>query len=237
MFARRSRWPDGPRRGADGVGPIRGIRISSPSPTVAGDEQRVVAVDSPYARTDDVGLVIAIARYNGDAFAEAYRRHAGAVFGLAQRLLWERALAEEMVQEIFLRLWEHPDRFDQARGSLRSFLLMDTHARCVDRIRSDTRRQEREERSARAEMVADYDLDLEAYDLDVAEQVREAMATLSDGERRAIELAYFGGHTYREVARILEQPEGTIKSRIRTGLMRLRTQLLDRGIDGSWIVN
>jgi RNA polymerase sigma-70 factor (ECF subfamily) len=196
-----------------------------------------VAVDPPYARTDDLALVIAIARYHADALAEAYRRHAGAVFALAQRLLWERAHAEEMVQEIFLRLWEHPDRFDQSRGSLRSFLLMDAHARCVDRIRADSRRREREERSARAEMVADYDLDLEAYDLDVAEQVRDVMATLSDAERRAIELAYFGGHTYREVARILEQPEGTIKSRIRTGLTRLRTQLVDRGIDGSWIVN
>jgi RNA polymerase sigma-70 factor (ECF subfamily) len=196
-----------------------------------------VAVDPLYARTDDVGLVIAIARYNADAFAEAYRRHAGAVFGLAQRLLWERALAEEMVQEIFLRLWEHPDRFDQTRGSLRSFLLMDAHARCVDKIRSDSRRKEREERSARAEMVSDYDLDLEAFDLDIAEQVREALSTLSEVERRAIELAYFGGHTYREVARILDEPEGTIKSRIRTGLMRLRAQLVDRGIDGSWIVN
>jgi len=196
-----------------------------------------MAVDPPYAGTDDVGLVIAIARYNADAFAEAFRRHAGAVFALAQRLLWERAPAEEMVQEIFLRLWEHPDRFDQSRGSLRSFLLMDAHARCVDRIRSDSRRRDREERSARAEMVTGYDLDLEAYDLDVAEQVREIMASLSDAERRAIELAYFGGHTYREVARILDQPEGTIKSRIRTGLTRLRTQLVDRGIDGSWIVN
>ena len=100
-----------------------------------------MAVESPYARTDDVGIVIAVARYNPDAFAEAYRRHAGAVFSLAQRMLWDRALAEEMVQEIFLRLWEHPDRFDQARGSLRSFLLMDAHGRCVDRIRSDTRRR------------------------------------------------------------------------------------------------
>jgi len=145
--------------------------------------------------------------------------------------------SEEVVQEVFLRLWERPERFDQARGSLRSFLLMDAHARCVDRIRSDSRRREREERSARAELVADYDLDLEAHDLEIAEQVREALATLSDGERRAIELAYFGGHTYREVARILEQPEGTIKSRIRTGLTRLRAQLVDRGIDGSWIVN
>ena len=196
-----------------------------------------MAADPPYAGTEDVGLVIAIARYNGDAFAEAYRRHAGAVFALAQRLLWERALAEEMVQEIFLRLWEHPERFDRSRGSLRSFLLMDAHARCVDRIRSDSRRKEREERSARAEIVADYDLDLEAHDLEIAEQVREALGTLSDAERRAIELAYFGGHTYREVARILDQPEGTIKSRIRTGLTRLRAQLVERGIDGSWIVN
>jgi RNA polymerase sigma-70 factor (ECF subfamily) len=196
-----------------------------------------MAADPPYARTDDVALVIAIARYNADAFAEAFRRHAGAVFSLAQRMLWERALAEELVQEIFLRLWEQPDRYDQARGSLRSFLLMDAHARCVDRIRSDTRRREREERTARAVVVTEYDLDLEAHDLDVAEQVRDVMATLSDAERRAIELAYFGGHTYREVARILDEPEGTIKSRIRTGLMRLRTQLLDRGIDGSWIVN
>ena len=196
-----------------------------------------MAAESPYARSEDVALVIAIARYNGDAFAEAYRRHAGAVFGLAQRLLWERALAEELVQEIFLRLWEQPERFNSTRGSLRSFLLMDAHARCVDRIRSESRRKEREERTARAERVADYDLDLEAYDLDVAEQVRDVMGTLSEGERRAIELAYFGGHTYREVARILEQPEGTIKSRIRTGLTRLRTQLLDRGIDGSWITN
>ena len=190
-----------------------------------------------YAETDDVGLVVAIGRYREDALAEAYRRHAGAVFALASRMLWERMLAEEVVQEIFLRLWETPERYDRSRGALRSFLLMDTHARCVDRVRADSRRRDREERATRADMVADYDLDLEAYDLSVAEQVREALATLSDGEREAIELAYFGGNTYREVARLLDQPEGTIKSRIRTGLMRLRTQLLERGIDESWIVN
>jgi RNA polymerase sigma-70 factor (ECF subfamily) len=195
----------------------------------------VVEVSS-YTDTDDVGLVIAIARYQADALAEAYRRHAGAVFGLAQRMLWDRTVAEEMVQEVFLRLWQHPDRFDRGRGSLRSFVLMDSHARCVDRLRADARRREREERSARAAAVANYDVDLEAWDLTVAEQVREAVATLADGEREAIELAYFGGHTYREVARILDQPEGTVKSRIRTGLTRLRQQLLDRGIDETWIL-
>ncbi len=196
-----------------------------------------MARTTSFVRTPDVGLVVAVARYNPDAFAEAYRRHAGAVFALASRMLWERPIAEEVVQEVFLRLWEQPERFDGARGSLRTFLLMDTHARCVDRIRADSRRREREERTARAAAVADYDLDLEAWDLTVTEQVREVMASLSDDERRAIELAYFGGHTYREVARLLDEPEGTIKSRIRTGLMRLRRQLLDRGIDGSWIVN
>jgi RNA polymerase sigma-70 factor, ECF subfamily len=194
-----------------------------------------VVSTASFTEADDVGLVIAIARYLPDALAEAYRRHAGAVFGLAQRMLWERGTAEEMVQEIFLRLWEQPERFDRSRGSLRSFLLMDTHARCVDRLRADARRREREARSARAALVADYDVSLEAWDLNVGDQVREAMSTLSDGEREAIELAYFGGHTYRDVARMLEQPEGTVKSRIRTGLTRLRQQLLDRGIDESWI--
>jgi RNA polymerase sigma-70 factor (ECF subfamily) len=186
-----------------------------------------MASELPFTRTDDVGVVIAIARYDPDALAEAYRRHAGAVFALANRMLWERPISEEVVQEIFLRLWERPERFDQSRGSLRAFLLMDAHARCVDRIRADSRRREREERTARAAAVAEYDLDLEAWDLSVAEQVREVMTTLSD----------FGGHTYREGARLLDEPEGTIKSRIRTGLQRLRTQLLDRGIDGSWIVH
>ena len=196
-----------------------------------------MTLPGPYAQTDDVGLLIAVARYDGDALAEAYRRHAGAVFALASRMLWERTTAEELVQEIFLRLWEQPERYERTRGSLRTFLLMDAHARCVDRIRSDTRRRNREERVGRAEMAEAYDVDLEAWDLTLAEQVREALDTLHDGERAAIELAYFGGHTYREVAHILELPEGTVKSRIRTGLTRLRAQLVDRGIDGSWITS
>jgi RNA polymerase sigma-70 factor (ECF subfamily) len=181
--------------------------------------------------------MIAIARYNGDAFAEAYRRHGGAVYALTMRLLWEAGAAEEVVQEVFLRLWEHPDRYDQSRGSLRSFLLIDAHARSVDRLRAERRRREREEKTARAELVSSYDIDLEAWDLSVGEEVRKVMDTLGEGERRAIELAYFGGHTYRDVATILGEPEGTVKSRIRSGLTRLRHQLLDRGIDGSWITN
>jgi RNA polymerase sigma-70 factor, ECF subfamily len=189
-----------------------------------------MAVDPPFARTDDVGLVIAIARYNGDAFAEAYRRHAGAVYGLAKRLLYDAALAEEIVQEVFLRLWNTPDKFDPGRGSLRSYLLAQCHGRSVDLLRSETSRRRREERDHRRTAEAGYDVEHEVWDLAVADHVHDVIARLPENERRAIELAYLGGHTYREVAVILAEPEGTVKSRIRSGLKRMRGELTDAGI-------
>jgi RNA polymerase sigma-70 factor (ECF subfamily) len=91
-------------------------------------------------------------------------------------------------------------------------------------------RREREQRDAAATADAGYDLEREVLDLSVADEVREALTVLSPGERRAIELAYFGGHTYREVASLLDEPEGTVKSRIRSGLRRLRGALVDAGI-------
>jgi RNA polymerase sigma-70 factor (ECF subfamily) len=182
----------------------------------------------------DARLVVAIARFHEEALAEAYRRHGGAVFALANRLLGDRSLAEEVVQEVFVRLWDDPDRFDADRGSLRSFLLANAHGRSVDLIRSETSRRRREERDARLTAESGYDVEHEVWDLALAEQVRSALGTLSDGERTAIELAYFEGHTYREVARLLHEPEGTIKSRIRAGLVRLRASLAEAGIGGSW---
>jgi RNA polymerase sigma-70 factor (ECF subfamily) len=175
----------------------------------------------------DAVLVIAISRYQERALAEAYRRHAGAVFGLARRLLVDGTLAEEIVQEVYLRLWNQPERFDPDRGSLRSFLLAQTHGRAVDLLRSESARRAREERDAARTAEAGYDLELEVIDLTVAERVKEAIAALTDGERRAIELAYLGGHTYREVADLLDEPEGTVKSRIRAGLKKMRQELVD----------
>jgi RNA polymerase sigma-70 factor (ECF subfamily) len=190
--------------------------------------------DPAYTSLSDGDLIAAIGLLDEAALSEVYQRHAGAVFSLASRVLVERTFAEEIVQEVFLRLWEHPERFDGIRGSLRAFLLMETHARSVDRIRAEERRRQREERAHR-DADTTYVLDLELRDLTVAEQIRQAVAELTDQEREAIELAYFGGKTYRQVAQLLEQPEGTIKSRIRTGLMRLRHRLLEQGIDESWI--
>ncbi|HEX2575122.1 MAG TPA: sigma-70 family RNA polymerase sigma factor [Aquihabitans sp.] len=177
----------------------------------------------------DAGLVVAISRYNQDALAEAYRRHAGAVFGLARRLLAEPALAEEIVQEVFLRLWNDPDKFDPGRGSLRSYLLAQCHGRSVDLLRSESSRRRREEKDLRRTAEAGYDLEREVWDLTLADHVREAIGKLPEGEREAIRLAYLGGHTYREVATLLDEPEGTVKSRIRSGLKHLRTELVAAG--------
>ncbi|MBW3548785.1 MAG: sigma-70 family RNA polymerase sigma factor [Actinobacteria bacterium] len=178
----------------------------------------------------DAALVVAIGRWREDALAEAYRRHAGAVYALARRLLNDPTLAEEVVQEVFLRIWDAPEKFDPERGSLRSYLLAQCHGRSVDLIRSEQSRRNRELKDHRQQAEAGYDIEHEVWDLTVAEHVRDAVAGLPTEERRAIELAYLGGHTYREVAVLLEQPEGTVKSRIRAGLRRMRSGLADAGV-------
>lgn len=182
----------------------------------------------------DAALVVAIGRWRDDALAEVYRRHGGAVFALARRLLGDPGRAEEIVQEIFLRLWNQPERFDPERGTLRSFLLAQTHGRSVDVIRSDRARSAREQRQIQETAEAGYDLEREVWDLAIAEKVREAVMDLPDAERRAIELAYFGGRTYREVAAELDTPEGTVKSRIRNGLKRMRLALADTSASVAW---
>lgn len=190
----------------------------------------------PRSLTDasDAALVVSIGRWHDDAMAEVFRRHGGAVFALAKRVLGDTSRAEEIVQEVFVRLWNQPERFDPERGSLRSFLLAQTHGRAVDLLRSDGSRREREAREARAAAEAGYDLEHEVWDLAVAERVREAVMALPDDERKAIELAYFGGRTYREVAVELDAPEGTVKSRIRSGLKRMRSVLADTAVGASW---
>lgn len=184
--------------------------------------------------TSDAALVVSIGRWREDALAEAYRRHAGAAFALGRRLLNDKEMAEEVLQEVFLRLWNHPDRFDPDRGSLRSFLLAQIHGRSVDMIRSETSRRRREERDARQAATDPVDIEREVVVHAVADQVKEVVAGLPVDERKAIELAYFGGHTYRQVAVMLDAPEGTVKSRIRSGLQRMKKTMETAGMNATW---
>jgi RNA polymerase sigma-70 factor (ECF subfamily) len=178
----------------------------------------------------DAALAMAVSRWDQEALAEVYRRNAGPVYGLARRVLGNAPSAEEAVQEVFLRLWKEPERFDPARGTLRAFLLAQVHSRAVDLLRSDIARRRREELEARGAVPDQNDVEHEFWDLATAEVVREALGSLQPAERNAIELAYFEGHTYREVAVILGQPEGTIKSRIRSGMRRMQNSLAAKGL-------
>jgi RNA polymerase sigma-70 factor (ECF subfamily) len=184
----------------------------------------------PFRDASDGALAVAIGRWHEDALAEAFRRHAGAAYGLARRVLRDATAAEEVVQEVFLRLWNAPDRYDPERGTMRAYLLAQAHGRAVDRLRSDASRRRREERDAAAAAEARIDVEGEVLGLTVADHLKGAVRALPEDERKAIELAYFGGHTYREVAALLAEPEGTVKSRIRSGLKRLRAGLAEAGL-------
>jgi len=185
------------------------------------------------SEASDAQLVTSIGRYSEVALAEVYRRHGGAVYGLARRVLNNSAEAEDVTQEVFLRLWNQPDRFDPLRGTLRSFLLAQSHAREVDAIRSLNARRAREMKDAVKVARGSYDMQHEVWDLSLADKVTRALEELPEEERRVIQLAYFEGYTYVKVAEILNQPEGTVKSRIRTGMRRMRSVLNEAGVQGA----
>lgn len=175
--------------------------------------------------SSDAALMVGIGRWQEAALAEVYRRHGAAVHNLARRVLGSHALADEVTQEVFIDLWNRPERFDASRGSLRTLLLTRAHGRSVDVVRSEQSRAVRE-----GTVSGGYDLDHYAWDLAIADQVKEAVQALPHAERVAIEMAYFDGKTYREVAAILGAPEGTVKTRIRTGLLRLRRVMVKQGV-------
>lgn len=159
------------------------------------------------------------------AFSDVDREHSKAVFSFAVRVGGD-ARAEDVTQEVFLKLWRGALIFDPARGSLRTFLLSVARKVSVDQHRSATNRRAREDRDARAEsraLVPGPESDAAAGDL--SRRVVDALAQLSSERRAAIVLAFFGGISYREVATVLGEAEETVKSRIRAGLKQLRPLL------------
>jgi RNA polymerase sigma-70 factor, ECF subfamily len=190
---------------------------------VNGIEEQVMGTE--LTTLSDVALVAAIASGDERALSEAFRRHATAVSGLARRILGDENRAEDVCQDVFVKLWQEPNRFDGTRGSLQTLLLTQAHGRSVDMIRSHTARVQREEKVSRDHNPFAPDVDAEMMSLIDVQRVAAAMSQITIAEREAIELAYFQGHTYRQVATLLDVPEGTIKTRIRSGLRRLHALL------------
>jgi RNA polymerase sigma-70 factor, ECF subfamily len=162
------------------------------------------------------------------ALAEIFDRLGPAAYGAAVRVLGEGAAAQDVVQDVFVELWRDPARYDPATASLRTFITMRARHRAVDLVRSELRRVARQERQHRLAGPAPHPTPFELVaGAEAARVVRDAVALLPDGQRQVVELAYYRGLTYREVARAAGIPEGTAKSRLRLALAKLES-MLDR---------
>jgi RNA polymerase sigma-70 factor, ECF subfamily len=172
---------------------------------------------------DLVDLLRRSGRADEAAFAELYDATVKRVFGLAVRVVRDPAQAEEVTQESFLEIWRTAGRYDADRGSPLGWLLTITHRKAVDRVRSAEASTRRDTTYHQENQPVDHDSTAEAAQASLeAHRVRGALATLTEVQREAVGLAYFGGYTHTEVATMLDLPVGTAKTRIRDGLIRLR---------------
>jgi RNA polymerase sigma-70 factor, ECF subfamily len=182
----------------------------------------------PWVEATDALLTARLAAGDDRALAEAFDQLGSAVYGAALRVLGEWTAAQDVAQDVFVELWSHPDRFDPTAGSLRTYLTVLARRRAIDVVRSEFRRIARQERNHRltphAGITSPSD---EVEAAEAAGVVRAAVRLLPDSQREVVELAYFGGLSYREVALAVGIPEGTAKSRLRLALAKLES-VLDR---------
>lgn len=171
------------------------------------------------------GLVADVARGDEQAYAQLFDRLSAIVYGVCRRVLRDPAESEEVAQEALLEIWRTASRYDPTRGGVRSWAVTISHSRAVDRVRSSERRKAREEAVSLPEPPAYDEVSEAAVSAFEVRRVRKAMAQLSDVQRESVRLAFYGGHTHREVAALLDIPLGTVKTRIRDGLLRLRVHL------------
>jgi len=196
--------------------------LTSPRPPLIGS----ASSGADGAAPED--LLVATATGDEGAFAALVRRVRPQVVRIAERVVRDPAMAEEVAQEVLTEVWLKADRFDPTRGSVAAWVGTLTRRRAVDRVRSEQAGRDRDDRVARRSQERDHDVVADEVEVRLEHwQLRRALASLSERQREAIELAYFAGHTSRDVARVLGIPEGTAKSRLRDGLLRLREALDD----------
>ena len=170
---------------------------------------------------DPARLLALVARGDHAAFEIVYDQFAGPVYGLVRKVLRDPAQSEEVAQEVLLEVWRTASRFDPARGSPAAWVMTIAHRRAVDRVRSEVRAAERLRRAVAYEVAYDQVAETVEARLD-RERVRRCLRSLTSVQRESVTLAYYGGYTMRQVAALLAVPEGTIKTRMRDGLIRLR---------------
>jgi len=175
----------------------------------------------PGVRADLAAGLRLVARGDADAFDAVYDQVAASVFGVVQRVVRDPAQSEEVTQEVLLEVWRNAASFDPERGTAIAWVTTLAHRRAVDRVRSVQKESERERRTAAADVP--YDEVTEAVESSLEhERVRRCLGSLTALQRESVTLAYYGGYTYGQVASLLGVPSGTIKTRMRDALIRLR---------------
>jgi RNA polymerase sigma-70 factor (ECF subfamily) len=181
--------------------------------------------DPDVPKTQDELLAL-VAKGDQAAFGQLYDQMAPRVLGLVRRLLRDHAQSEEVTQEIFLEIWQTATRYDSTKGGASTWIMTMTHRRAVDRVRASQSSRDRDTKIGIRDYDPEYDNVSETVQTRVEhERVEKAMLRLTELQRQAVSLAYYGGYSHSEVAKLLSVPIGTVKTRLRDGMIRLRDEL------------
>jgi len=171
-------------------------------------------------------LLARVATGDQPAFSDLYDVLSGRVLGLVTRLLKDRAQSEEVTQEVFLEVWQQATRFDRKRGTAASWVLTMAHRRAVDRVRASQSSHDRDTKIGIRDLEAGFDQVSESVEIRIEhERVSRALGKLTEFQRQAVQLAYYGGYSHSEMAERLGVPIGTVKTRLRDGMIRLRDEM------------
>ncbi|MCJ1714551.1 sigma-70 family RNA polymerase sigma factor [Microbacterium sp. M1A1_1b] len=191
---------------------------------VERDTDRWSSTEPPPVSAD--ALLLRVAQGDQQAFSELYDELAGRVLGLITRLLRDRAQSEEVAQEVFLEVWQQAAKFDTARGSASSWVLTMAHRRAVDRVRAAQSSRDRDTKIGIRDFESGFDQVSESVEIRIEhERVSRALGRLTEFQRQAVQLSYYGGYSHSEMAEMLGVPIGTVKTRLRDGMIRLRDEM------------